>query len=141
MHVLARYLFEGKHTTMARLTITIGILLTLLGVAFYVGLTIDAGTRPSVTALIPAFAGLPILLLGVAALKESIRKHAMHGVALLALLGFLLPVGRLGLQLARGADIKPTVLVSLVLMAVLCGMLLAACVRSFVRARLGSSAN
>ena len=86
---------------MARLTITIGILLTLLGVAFYVGLTVAAGTHPSVTALIPAFAGLPILLLGVAALKESIRKHAMHGVSLLALLGFLLPVGRLGLQVAR----------------------------------------
>ncbi len=126
---------------MARLTITIGILLTLLGVAFYVGLTVAAGTYPSVTALIPAFAGLPILLLGVAALKESIRKHAMHGVSLLALLGFLLPVGRLGLQVARGAEIKKTVLMSLVLMAVLCGILLVACVRSFVRARLGSSAN
>ena len=84
------------------------------------------------TALIPAFVGIPILVLGLAALKESIRKHAMHGVSLLALLGFLLPAGRLSMKLVQGEHVKTTILVSLVLMAVLCGVLLAACVRSFV---------
>ena len=88
------------------------------------------------TALIPAFAGFPILILGLVALKDSIRKHAMHAVAMLALLGLLLPLGRLGMQLAKGAEVKPIVLTSLLLMAALCGFLLAACVRSFVRARL-----
>jgi hypothetical protein len=122
---------------MAKLTILIGILLTLLGVGFYVGLTAVEGQAPSATALIPALAGLPILLLGVAALKESIRKHAMHGVSFLALLGFLLPAGRLCMKLSQGAHIKATIFVPLVLMAVLCGILLAACVRSFIRARSG----
>jgi hypothetical protein len=101
----------------------------------YVGLTVIEGERPSVTALFPAFGGLPILLLGLVALKESLRMHAMHFVAILSLLGFLLPVGRLGMQLARGADVASTVLVSLVLMAIFNGLLLAACIRSFVQAR------
>ena len=122
---------------MARLTIAIGMLLVLLGVGFYIGLTDAESGRPSVTALIPAFAGLPILLLGAGALKESIRKHAMHGVSVLALLGCLLPVGHLGSKLARGAEVKTAALVSMVVMALLCGVLLAACIRSFVRARLG----
>ena len=123
---------------MAQFTIIIGILLTSLGVGFYAGLSISHGASPSVTSLIPAFAGIPILIFGFLALKESIRKHAMHVVSVLALLGLVLPVGRLAMQLARGAEVKPTVLASLVLMAVLCGILLAACIRSFVRARLGS---
>jgi hypothetical protein len=126
---------------MAKLTIVIGILLTLLGVGFYVGLTVLEGAHPSATALIPVFAGLPILMLGVAALKESIRKHAMHGAALLALLGCVLPLGHLSRKLAQGAGVKTTALVSMVLMTLLCGLLLAACIRSFVRARLRSSAS
>lgn len=121
---------------MARLTIIIGLLLTLQGAGFYFGLAAVEGKSPSVTALIPAFAGIPILILGLVALKEAARMHAMHVVAVLSLLGLVLPVGRLGMQFARGAEVKSTVLVSLVLMALLSGTLLAACIRSFVRARL-----
>ena len=121
---------------MAKLTIIIGILLTLLGVGFYVALLAVEGENPSVTALIPAFVGIPVLVLGLAALKESIHKHAMHGVSLLALLGLLLPAGRLSMKLIQGEHVKTTILVSLVSMAALCGVLLAACIRSFVRARL-----
>jgi hypothetical protein len=131
----------GEHTVMARFTIAIGILLTLLGVGFYAVLAVAEGKSPSLTALIPACAGVPILLLGCVALKENARKHAMHVVAMLALLGVLLPIGRLGMKLAQGAEVKPTILASLVLMAVLCGVLLAACVRSFVHARLRSKAS
>lgn len=125
---------------MARLTITIGLLLTLLGVGFYAGLALVEGEAPSVTSLIPAFAGIPILLLGLVALRESARMHAMHAVAILALLGLLLPLGRLGMQLARGAEVAGTTLTSLLLMAGLSGILLVACVRSFVQARLNRRA-
>lgn len=55
---------------------------------------------------------------------------------MLSLLGLLLPLGRLGMQLAKGAEVKSTVLVSLLLMAGLSGFLLVACVRSFVNARI-----
>jgi hypothetical protein len=52
---------------MDRLTIVLGIVLVLLGVgAFGYALT---GEQASVTALIPAFFGLPILGLGVAAAR------------------------------------------------------------------------
>ena len=117
---------------MARLTIIIGALLTLVGVGFYAVLSVAEGKAVSVTALIPAMAGVPILLLGLVALREPLRKHAMHVVAILALLGLALPLGRLGMQLAKGAQVKPTVLASLLLMAVLSGVLLFACIRSFV---------
>jgi peptidoglycan/LPS O-acetylase OafA/YrhL len=59
----------------------------------------------------------------------------MHVVALLALLGALLPLGRLAMQLAQGKEVKSTTLVSLLAMAVLCAWLLWSCVRSFVQAR------
>jgi uncharacterized membrane protein len=122
---------------MARFTIVIATLLILLGIGSYLnaGRSAADGARPSVTALIPAFAGLPMLVLGVVALNESARKHAMHGVSVLALLAFLLPAGRLGMQLARGVEVKTAILVPLVLMSVLSAILLAACVRSFIAAR------
>ena len=109
-----------------KITIAIGLLLILQGVGFYF-----ATDTKSVTALIPTFVGLPILILGFVALKESLRKHAMHGVVALALLGLLAPVGRIasaGLKFsAAGA--------SLVLMIVLCGGLLVLGVKSFIDAR------
>ncbi len=123
---------------MARLTIIVGILLVLLGVGFYAALAAIEPEAPSITALIPALTGLPILILGCVALKESLRMHAMHGVAMLALLSLLAP---LGMQLARGAEVKPTVLASLLLMAGLSGFLLVACIRSFVHARLLATEN
>jgi hypothetical protein len=120
---------------MARTSIIIGTLLTLLGVGFYVGLMLAEGEAPSATSLIPAFFGVPILALGAVALNESARMHAMHVVAILALLGTLAPLGRLGMQLAKGAAVPATTLTSLLLMTALCGVLLAGCVRSFIDAR------
>ncbi len=81
---------------MARLTIVVGILLIVLGVGFYAGLMAAEDSAPSVTALIPAFFGLPILLCGLLALKESLRMHAMHGVALLHAAGNPVAAGPTG---------------------------------------------
>ena len=58
---------------MPKITIGLGILLILLGLGGYFGT--DA---KSFTALIPAFVGVPLLLLGCLALKDNLRKHAMH---------------------------------------------------------------
>lgn len=112
---------------MPKTTITIGLLLIAQGVGFY--LATDAR---SATALIPAFFGLPILLLGCLALKDSLRMHAMHGAAALALLGLIAPIVRIasaGLKLSAAGG-------ALVLMIALCGALLALTVKSFVDARL-----
>lgn len=107
-------------------TITIGLLLVLQGLGFYFG----TATK-SMTALIPTFFGVPILLLGCVALKDSLRKHAMHGAVALALLGLLAPIGRIasaGLKFSAAG-------VSLVLMIVLCGGLLILGIKSFIDAR------
>ncbi len=125
---------------MVKYTITTGALLILLGVGFYLGLASASDGSPSATALIPAFAGVPILLSGFLALRESLRKHAMHAASLFALIGFLLPAGRLAMLLATGAELKPAGTTSLVLMAVLCGSLLALCIKSFVNARQAAAA-
>ena len=66
---------------MAKITIAVGLILIGLGLYGYFGA--DEG-KTSPTALIPAFVGAPILLLGALALKDSMRKHAMHGAVIVA---------------------------------------------------------
>ena len=67
---------------MASTAIVFGLLLAILGVAGYVISPV------SVTALIPAFFGIILLVLGFLARAEALRKHAMHAAAAVALIGF-----------------------------------------------------
>ena len=98
----------------------------LQGIGFYVGTSSN-----SITALIPAFVGLPILVLGIVALVASARKHAMHLAAVMAALGLLAALGRMA---SAGLSFSPAG-VSVLLLALLTGGLLALCVKSFVDAR------
>ena len=86
-----------RQIPMPRLTIIFGPLLILLGAGGYFGTG-----QTSVTALIPAFFGVPFLLLGLVALKDGLRKHAMHAASLLALLGVIGALGRPVVKLAAG---------------------------------------
>ncbi len=117
---------------MASLTVWVGILLILMGLGGYFGTGMV-----SVTALIPAFFGLPVAVLGQIAKTESRRKHAMHGAVLLGLLGFLGSVpGLFKLpQLFAGTAQRPAAVAMQSLMAVLLGVFVALCVRSFIAAR------
>lgn len=124
---------------MTRHTIVVGTLLTLLGVGSYLLLTITSGETPSPTALIPAFAGIPILLLGLLSLKDAYRPAALCVAAVLAALGFLLPTGRLAMQLVSGDEIAPAALASLILMAALSGTLLLLFGRSFFQRQRATS--
>ncbi len=120
---------------MASLTVGVGTLLILMGVGGYV-----ATGMVSVTALIPAFFGAPIAVLGQIAKNEARRKHAMHGAVLLGLLGFLgsFP-GLLKLpSLLAGTAERPTAVAMQALMAVLLGVFVILCVRSFIAARRAS---
>ena len=112
--------------SMPKITLAVGGLLVIQGVGFYF-----ATSRTSITALIPAFVGLPILVLGALALKHSIRKHAMHGAAALATLGFLAAVGRMA---SAGLNTSPAG-VSVLFMTLFTGGLALLCVKSFVDAR------
>ncbi|MEM1212936.1 MAG: hypothetical protein AAGI68_11645 [Planctomycetota bacterium] len=120
---------------MPKFTIAIGVILVILGPAAYV-LT----DRTSFTAMLPAAFGLLTTLCGVLALKPSLTKHAMHGAALVALLGTL---GGLGMAIPgtikwlasnTGDQLRPAV-VTQWLLGIPSVVLLIACIRSFIAVR------
>ena len=109
-----------------------GVLLILIGVIGYiVGMMND---RASVTALIPAFIGIVLLILGVVAgAKEGLRKHLMHGAIIVALLGFIATAGRL---LSRLSEITLSAAVlSQATTALVCLVFVILAIRSFAAAR------
>jgi peptidoglycan/LPS O-acetylase OafA/YrhL len=121
---------DKRSPQVAKITIVVGLILIGLGLYGYFG----TGTT-SITALIPAFVGTPILLLGALALKDSMRKHAMHAAVMLGLLGFLGAVGNVARVLAKGGEIIPTAMTMTCSMGVVCAVFVALCVRSFIQAR------
>lgn len=121
---------------MSKLTIVFGGALIVLGVAGYLATGAEA-----VTALIPAFFGIPLLALGGLALgNDQLRRHAMHGAAALALLGFLgtasaLRFGLYMLSVGPRHVERPTAVALQCVMAIMCGAYLYFSVRSFIAAR------
>jgi uncharacterized membrane protein YhaH (DUF805 family) len=122
---------------MARLALVFGSLLIALGVVAFL---LAGATAKSITALIPAFIGLILLLLSAIARKShAANKHAMHVAALLSLIGTL---GGLGMGVPKliriaGGDesIAMRAPIVQVAMGVLCAVFLVLCVRSFINAR------
>lgn len=118
---------------MPRVAMLFGVIFIILGLVAYFGISSE-----SITALIPAFLGLPMLILGWVAQNEKYLKHAMHGAAVLALLGFGGTVGGLikffrmigGEQFERGSAITVQAI-----MALLCLIFLIFAVRSFIDTR------
>jgi hypothetical protein len=119
---------------MAYTTIVFGLLLTALGLAGY----LLAGTA-SVTALIPAFFGIVLLALGFLARAESMRKHAMHAAAAVALIGFIGAV--MSVLRAPFATRSALANFSQVAMAVLTAAFIFLCVKSFRAARRARAAS
>ncbi len=87
----------------------------------------------SATALIPALFGLPLIGLGVWAMRGN-PKTPMHIAAVIGLIGALAPLSRVIPALAGGAELN-LALASNVAMLVVCGAFFALCVKSFVDAR------
>jgi hypothetical protein len=120
-------------------SILFGALLVALGVwgryGGDLGLWQPLGFQPpehlSGTAMIPAYVGAALALLGLVALKASLLKHAMHGAAMVGLLGLLAAAGRL-IATGNTQGVGGT---SLIGMTVLCAVFLALCVNSFIQAR------
>lgn len=117
---------------MPLISIVCGTLLTLIGAVGYIyGVTSD---KASVTALIPAFFGVVLFILGLLAQrKDSLRKHLMHVAIVVALLGFIMPVGRLVSKMAELT--MSAAVVSQIAMAVVCLIFVILAIRSFVAAR------
>ncbi|MEM9172343.1 MAG: hypothetical protein AAGA84_06520 [Pseudomonadota bacterium] len=114
---------------MPLVTILVALFLIILGV----GSWLEAG-QSSVTALIPAFFGLPLLLAGVIARKDTLRKHAMHAAAAIALLGALGALGR-GVPAALADDSLRLATIVQLTMGITLVVFIVLCVRSFIAAR------
>jgi len=118
-----------------KVTMWTGILLTILGVLCYVFWKELGANKQSLTALIPAFVGVSLLLLGgFSLLKPELRKHFMHAAVTIALLGFLASFGRFLSVLAKNPH-PGLGLAATLLMSILTGVYVALCVRSFIAAR------
>ena len=111
-----------------------GLLLIALGL--YGFMTAEV---PHWTALIPAFFGGIIFLLSLFARKDSLRKHMMHGIVLLALIGLLGSVRGLTMLPAalsgQPVDRLPMMIYSQSIMAILSVVFIVLAVRSFIAAR------
>lgn len=106
------------------------LLFASLLVALGVGAFLLSGSR---TALLPAYIGLVLAILGGLALAfDGGRRHLMHVAAVVALLGALAPAATLGI---RAAQMSPLALTVNIGMLALCGGLLVLMVRSFITAR------
>jgi len=123
---------------MALPTIIIGVLLIAVGCYGYFTGHPDAAGVVSKTALIPAWVGLALVILGAISLCEKARKHAMH---LAAMVGLLAALGD-GFQLVKTIgntttepDVRQLKLISMSVTLVLCVIFVALCVRSFIQAR------
>lgn len=118
---------------MPLVTIVTGVLLSVLGLMGYL-----FSDSKSLTALIPLAFGSLLELCGVLALNPAMKKHAMHGASVLALLGVVGSARGLpaffailsGDQVARplGALVQGT-------MFAICLIFLVLCIRSFRAAR------
>jgi fucose 4-O-acetylase-like acetyltransferase len=119
---------------MSRLSIGTGIILTVLGLGGY---AFSGGVSP--TALIPAAFGILFIVFGYLARKESMRRHAMHGAALLSLLGIIGSFkGTVAAVTMLGGGVveRPQAAIAQAVMAVTCFVFLVLAIRSFVNARL-----
>lgn len=120
---------------MAKVSIVFGLILIILGLVSYFGISSE-----SITALIPAFLGVPILILGFLSLKEKYLKHSMHAAAVLMLLGFGGTVsGLIKFFRMLGGEIfeRPSAITIQAIMAVICLIFLALAIKSFIDARRG----
>ena len=118
---------------MAKFSIAFGITLIILGLISYFGISSE-----SITALIPVFLGIPILILGIFALNEKYLKHTMHAAAVLMLLGFAGTVSGLFKffrMIAGEVFERPSAITIQAIMAVLCLIFIIFAIKSFIDAR------
>ena len=113
---------------MPKVSVIFGVLLSVLGLYGYFGMG-----RVSITALIPLFIGVPIIILGVLAFDEKRIKHSMHAASVLVLLGLIGSVYRF-LQKVILGNIDGSSII-LIIMSVICIIFLILAINSFVEAR------
>lgn len=117
---------------MTRLTFAIGGILTVVGIVAYV-----VTGAASVTALIPTFVGLLLLVCAVLARRPTLHRHSIHAALVIAVLGAagsLMNVVKLG-DVFAGTAQRPSAVVVSTIMFVLLVLYVIMGVRSFIAAR------
>ncbi len=111
----------------------IGLILVAVGVVFFLTADVPEG-KSRVTALIPAFVGLPVAILGcVGCCKPAANKHAAHVAVVLTLLGTL---GGLGMGFKNmGAEGKETAVLAQLIMGGVCLVHVILSIKSFIAAK------
>lgn len=121
-------------TPMTRLTLAVGGVLIVAGlIGFF------ASGAASVTALIPAFVGLLLVITGLVARKPDLTKHALHVAMVVALFGIVGSIGNvieIGDLFDGSAERPAAIVLSAVMLVVLVAYLIAG-IRSFRAARRG----
>jgi uncharacterized membrane protein len=113
---------------MPKVSVLFGVLLSILGLYGYFGMG-----RVSVTALIPFFIGIPLIILGILSFDENKIKNSMHAASVLMLLGLIGSLYRLTQKIIIGTvDASSWVLI---LMSVICIIFLILAINSFIAAR------
>jgi hypothetical protein len=93
--------------------------------------------KPSPTALIPAAIGVVLVLCGLLAFKESLRKHVMHLAVIVGLVGAIggfMPLIRQYNKSGSFNPAKPSA-ISGEIMILVCAVFVGLCVKSFIDAR------
>jgi len=119
-------------STVPYITIGVAVVLIALGPVGWFGA--EEG-KQSPTAFIPSVFGVVLAVLGCLALRDNMRKHAMHTAVLVGLLGLVAAAAR-ALPVGLSGDIKnPLAFGMQVAMAVTCAVFVGLCVKSFIDAR------
>ena len=124
---------------MGKIAMLLGGILMALGIGFYV-----ATGGKSITAMIPTFVGLPIVICGALALNPNRTKAAMHAAVVFGFLGWIgsfsraakLPAVLTGNTLvSNGKPVDPIVVWESAALNIVCLIFVVLCVKSFVNAR------
>jgi uncharacterized membrane protein len=113
---------------MPKISIVLGFLLSVLGLYGYFGMG-----RVSITALIPLFIGVIIILLGIMAFDDKRLKHSMHAASVLVLLGLIGSVYRFFSKRALENFDASSIILLIMIVISLIFLLLA--INSFIEAR------
>lgn len=122
---------------MAWPTIICGALLVLVGIVGYGTATPGDDGKVSPTALIPAFFGAALIVCGVLAFKDNLRKHVMHLAAMIGVLGAVGGFMPLVRQYSKTGEFNPFKKSAIAgeLMILVCVVFVGLCVNSFIQAR------
>lgn len=121
---------------MAKLTLAFAVALIMLGTAVFFATGSNAPT-----ALIPAYFGIVLGILGLLANTDKVNRRMlfMHIAVTIALLGVLFPGWRAAGDLVHMAQhqpvLRPAAMEEELAMAIICLVYVVLCIRSFIAAR------